>query len=333
VIGFAVALALAAILTPVARRVGLQAGFVDQPTGWKEHVDPTPHLGGTAVLAAASAGSLYTSGVRTAGVLLGVAWLFGFVGAADDVLNVDVRLRLLFEVIGAILVWSFGFGWQFSNDAWINLVATVLWVLAVVNAFNILDLMDGLASSVIIAVAGGIAALAWTQHNVATSAIALALVGASLGFLPFNVARPARIFLGDCGTMSLGLLVSALIPMAIGGAANEPPLLAPALLLFWIPLLDATYRALKRITHGVSLMTAGHDSLADRLQRKLTAPIRVALLAAGAQALCSGLGVGMIDSGVDVEVSAVPIVGSLLIVSAASLANTRAAVAAASSHK
>ena len=332
-IGFAIALALAATLTPVARRAGLHFGCVDKPTGWKEHHEPTPHLGGIAVLAAASAGSLATSEIRTVAVLLGLAWLFGLVGTADDVFNLDVRLRLLFEVVGAILVWSFGFGWQFSHQNWINLVGTVLWVVAVVNAFNILDLMDGLASSVVTAAAGGIAALAWAQHDLAASAVALALVGASLGFLPFNIARPARIFLGDGGTMSLGFLVSALIPMASGGAAHEPALIAPALLLFWIPLLDAAYRALKRISHGVSLMTAGHDSLADTLQRRLSAPLRVAVLAGGTQALCSGLGIGVIESGVEVEIAAVPIATSLVIVCAAAFSDTKAAVAPAPSRR
>jgi UDP-GlcNAc:undecaprenyl-phosphate GlcNAc-1-phosphate transferase len=187
------------------------------------------------------------------------------------------------------------------------------------NAFNIIDLMDGLASSMITASAGGLAALAWLENEPTTAVIALALVGASLGFLPFNTAGPARIFLGDSGTMPLGFLVSALIPLALGGAANHPTWLASAPLFFCIPLVDASWRALKRFGRGVSLMTAGHDSLADSLQRRVATPFRVAALLAGAQALCSATAVGLIElDGNSGLVAALVATASLLAVSAAS---------------
>jgi UDP-GlcNAc:undecaprenyl-phosphate GlcNAc-1-phosphate transferase len=329
VIGFAIAVTVAAVMTPFARRVGLRCGFVDRPTGWKEHVVPTPCLGGVAVLAAATAGALVAPSVRTVAVFFGLAWVFSLVGAVDDVLNLDVRLRLLFEAAGATCLWSLGFGWHLTNPKWIDLLATIVWVLVVVNSFNIIDLMDGLASSVIAAAASGIAVLAWAQHEPTTTAIALAVVGASLGFLPFNLTRPARIFLGDGGTMSLGFLVSALIPLALHGAGNGAPLIAPALLLFWVPLLDASYRVFTRVGRGVSLMTAGHDSLADTLQRRLLTPGKVSLLVCGVQGLFSSLGIGVIQSGVGAEVAAVPIASSLMVIYVLALVSVRPRVAPA----
>src|SRR5439155_7504513 len=112
-----------------------------------------------------------------------------------------------------------------------------------------------------------------------------------------------------------------------------PPLIMPALLLFWVPLLDASYRAFKRFSRGVSLMTAGHDSLADTLQQRISAPRRVALLVGSAQGLCSSLGIGVIESGVDSDIAAIPVAASFFIVSVASVASTRAVIAPAPSRK
>jgi UDP-GlcNAc:undecaprenyl-phosphate GlcNAc-1-phosphate transferase len=294
-IGFGLALTVAALLTVVASWVAERCGFVDHPIAWKTHTRPTPYLGGVAVLAGVTAGSVAAPNLHTVALLLGASWLLSIVGVVDDAMNLDVRLRLVFELLGGVFLWSLNLGWHFAGPHWINLLVTVVWVLACVNAFNIIDLMDGLATSVVATSAAGLALLACIENETTMSVIALASVGACIGFLPFNVAQPARIFLGDGGTMALGFLVSALIPIALHGGRGQPHAIAAGLLLFWVPFVDASYRALKRIRRRVSLMTAGHDSLADGLQRRLGTPLNVSVLVAGVQAVCSVLAVGAIE--------------------------------------
>jgi UDP-GlcNAc:undecaprenyl-phosphate/decaprenyl-phosphate GlcNAc-1-phosphate transferase len=318
-IGFGLALTVASLLTLPASWVAERCGFLDDPIAWKTHARPTPYLGGVAVLAGVTAGSVAAPNLDTVALLLGGSWLFSVVGVVDDAMNLDVRLRLIFELIGGAFLWSLNLGWQFSGSQWINLFVTVAWVVVCVNAFNVIDLMDGLATSVLIASAAGLALLACVENEMTTSVIALAAVGACIGFLPFNAAKPARIFLGDGGTMALGFLVAALIPIALQGGKDHPHAITAGLLLFWVPFVDATYRALKRMRRRVSLMTAGHDSLADGLQRRLGTPLNVSLVMAGAQAVCSGLAVGVIELRRDGDLAAISLmVTSLLVIYAAS---------------
>jgi UDP-GlcNAc:undecaprenyl-phosphate GlcNAc-1-phosphate transferase len=118
----------------------------------------------------------------------------------------------------------------------------------------------------------------------------MAVAGAALAFLPFNIT-PSRIFLGDGGTMSLGFLIAALVILSLDGADAKPESFLAAPLLFCVPLADAVWRALRRVKAGISLMTAGHDSFADQLQRRGVSPARVGLAFAVAQALLSTVAV------------------------------------------
>lgn len=316
-LGFVAALTIAAVATPVARRVALRRGLLDHPTGWKTHPSPTPYVGGIAVLAGVSVGALVAASARTTLLVLLVAWGLCVVGVADDARNLDVRLRLGLEAAAGVFLWVLNIGWHFAGSDGLNLLVTCIWVIGIMSAFNIIDLMDGLASSVMAICAGGLAVLAWLDDDLTTTAIALAIVGACLGFLPFNLISPARIFLGDGGTMPLGFLVAVLIPLALDGAAHNPTLLASAPLFFWIPLFDAAWRAAKRTGRGVSLMTAGHDSLADSLKSRVVTPARVALVACSAQTLCSGVAVSVVELEGDVEVVAAVVAGASLIVASA----------------
>ena len=290
-IAFGVALPTSFLANPVACRLARRWNQVDRPTDWKTHPGATPCLGGWAVLTGITAGFFVAPNTRT-GLLVVTAWLLSIVGIVDDRVNLDVRLRLMCELLAAIFLWRLNLGWQITDSQWLNLLLTVAWVLGVMNAFNILDLMDGVAGSVIATSAGAVALLGLMHHDVATTALAFATAGACAGFLPFNLAKPARTFLGDGGTMPLGFLASALIPLALNGATEKPFTFAVGLLLFGVPLIDAVLRALRRLRRRVSLMTAGHDSLADDLYRRLGTANRVALYLAGTQTVCSSFAVG-----------------------------------------
>ena len=293
---FALALFVAGALTPVARRAALACGLLDRPGGWKTHMHPTPFLGGAAVLAGVTTASLLAPDRRTVALLLGAGVILSLVGTIDDARHVDVRWRLLIELSVGCFLWACDLGWQLGAPEAVNLALTSLWVLTVINAFNIIDLMDSVATSILIASAIGVAVLAQLGGETTAAVMSISIVGAALGFLPFN-NKPSRIFLGDGGTMALGFLVAALVILAVDGAADDARLLVVAPLLFAIPLIDAVWRAYRRIKRGVSIMTAGHDSLANHVQRQVFTPGRVALVLAGGQAVFSGVAVISIRSG------------------------------------
>jgi UDP-GlcNAc:undecaprenyl-phosphate GlcNAc-1-phosphate transferase len=285
-IALGLALPASFLSTPVTCRLARRWNLVDHPTDWKTHPVPTPCLGGFAVLAGITAGSFVEPNTRTEWLLI-TAWLLSLVGFVDDRVRLDVRLRLICELLAAIFLWQLNLGWQIAGSQWLDLLVTAAWVLGVMNAFNILDLMDGVAGSVIASSAAAVALLGLMHNDVATAALGFATAGACAGFLPFNLAKPARTFLGDGGTMPLGFLASALIPLALHGATENPLAPAVGLLFFGVPLIDAAWRALRRLRRRVSLMTAGHDSLADDLCRRLGTTHRVSLYFAGAQTVCS----------------------------------------------
>jgi O-antigen ligase len=160
---------------------------------------------------------------------------------------------------------------------------------AVVNAFNLFDNMDGAASAMALVVAAGACILALVSGDSWVAAGSAALCGACLGFLPHNLASPARVFLGDGGSMPLGFAVAALVAGAARSA--EPSLLAllVGFLLVGIPALDTCLVIVSRRRRGVSILTGGQDHLTHRTRTRMRTARQVALVLGSAQALVSAL--------------------------------------------
>jgi UDP-GlcNAc:undecaprenyl-phosphate/decaprenyl-phosphate GlcNAc-1-phosphate transferase len=285
----AVAVALIAvwILTPVARRSAVRTGFYDHPVGYKAHADPTPYLGGAAVLAGfLPAAILFADGLGHFAPILGGAVALGVVGLLDDRSGIRPSLRILAEAIAATGLWAFDLGWSFSESSLVELVLTVIWIVGFTNAFNLMDNMDGAASTVACICAGGVAAQAIVGGDAELAALAFALSGACLGFLRYNLpaSGPARIFLGDGGSLPIGFIVAAAamnIPVESG--IGWPVVLVGALLLA-IPVLDTLLVVVSRTRRRIALVTAGRDHLTHRLRTRLQTPRRVDAALAAAQA-------------------------------------------------
>jgi UDP-GlcNAc:undecaprenyl-phosphate/decaprenyl-phosphate GlcNAc-1-phosphate transferase len=222
VTGLAVAIAVVYAATPLAIRVADRFQFYDHPIGYKGHARPTPYLGGAAVmvgfLLALLAFSTDDHG-RTLPLLGGMLVLWA-VGTLDDRRNLTVGVRVLVEVALAAMLWATDMGWDLGAGAGVDLVLTVLWVLAVVNAFNLFDNMDGAASVMALVVAAGVAIMGVVHDDTWLSIAGAALCGACIGFLPHNLTSPARIFLGDGGSMPIGFAVAALV--MVGSAEAVP---------------------------------------------------------------------------------------------------------------
>jgi UDP-GlcNAc:undecaprenyl-phosphate GlcNAc-1-phosphate transferase len=219
--GLALSLAVVYWSTPLAIRVADRFEFYDKPAGYKGHAAPTPYLGGAAVVSGFLLAILLLTGdwQRTLPLAGGVVVLWA-VGTVDDRRTVSPGLRVAIEVSLASALWILGLSWELGFGGVVDWTVSVLWVVAVVNAFNLFDNMDGAASSMACVVAGALAVLGIVNGDTWLSVVAAALCGACAGFLPHNLTSPARIFLGDGGSMPIGFAVAALAMIGVGDAVD-----------------------------------------------------------------------------------------------------------------
>nr|WP_272509634.1 hypothetical protein [Salinibacter ruber] len=206
------------------------------------------------------------AGVGTdVGLIGGGATLLFAVGVIDDLWGVGPTTKLAAQVGAAVLLMAAGHGFGPEWPLWASGPVTLVWVIGITNAVNLLDNMDGLAAGI-----GGIAAVALTAFAAAGGALPAALLGgtvggAALGFLWFN-AKPARIFMGDCGSLVLGYGVAALAVMGQGAVAAGPgvAVLAPICALA-VPILDTTLVTVARTQADRSVTNGGQDHTSHRL--------------------------------------------------------------------
>ena len=286
---FALAALIAFVATPVAIRVARATSFFDLPVGYKGHRSPTPYLGGAAVIAGFLAAAFAFGGdLGGLGLIIALAVGMWVLGTIDDRVNLPLLSRVVIEVGVAALLWGTGHGWSALDWAPGDLALTVFWVFAVMNAFNLMDNMDGAASTTAAVSAVGAGALALVVGQTPLAVLCFAIAGSCAGFLPHNLAGPARIFMGDGGSLPLGFLVASVVMAA--AAKNSPGLsaLVVAGLLVALVALDTTLVVFSRTRGGRGVLTGGRDHLTHRLVTKLGSPRRVALALGSAQlALCA----------------------------------------------
>jgi UDP-GlcNAc:undecaprenyl-phosphate/decaprenyl-phosphate GlcNAc-1-phosphate transferase len=288
VAAFLVSMAATLTLTPVAARLARRLDLLDHPGGHKHHAGPTPYLGGAAVaaglltigaLAAGANGELFT-------ILVG-ALVLGGVGLLDDIRTVPPAVRVMVEAGAGLSLWLVGVRAGLPDLAlWIDLPLTVVWTVCVVNAMNMIDNMDGLAAGVAAASSAGIAAIAAIEGDYLVASFAFAVAGASVGFLRYNLP-PARIFLGDAGSMLLGFLVAALTLKLDLDVRMDLARLLTVVLLAAVPLFDLSLVVLARVSRRRPPWIAGTDHTSHRLAHAGQGSMRLAMTFAGAQIVCS----------------------------------------------
>jgi UDP-GlcNAc:undecaprenyl-phosphate/decaprenyl-phosphate GlcNAc-1-phosphate transferase len=290
----ALAFGLPALLTfltvPLAIAAARRTGFLDSPRDYKAHLEPTPYLGGAAVLVAALPVSLLLDGqvADRYGPLLAATVFVALVGAVDDRLNLSPWLRLGLEALAAWFLWSKGLGWSFLGSDVLDLLLTIFWVTALVNAFNLMDNLDGAATTVASVSSAAVAVLALIGDDLPLALIAAALCGALVGFLRFNLAGPARIFLGDGGSMPIGLLVGASLMSVPTGNLAGWGAVAVATMIVGLPVFDTTLVIISRRRRGVPVLSGATDHTTHRLLAVLKTPPAVAAALAVVQTcLCA----------------------------------------------
>jgi UDP-GlcNAc:undecaprenyl-phosphate GlcNAc-1-phosphate transferase len=281
VIPLLVAAAVAALATPVVSRLAHALDVIDRPSERKVNLRPeVPLMGGLAValgcvmgMAAGLllAGEQSVETERLEGFLIGGSLLLAL-GAWDDRWGLGASPKLVVQIAAAAVAFRFGFqidfirepftGTGFELPGWIAWLATTVWIVAVTNAVNLIDGLDGLAAGLGAIIATTLTLICWQAGNPAGVIIGVALVGALLGFLPFNFS-PARIFLGDTGALFIGFSLSLL---AIEGYRKAALLtFVVPLLALAVPLLDTGLSILRRIKNRRPIFDADRLHMHHRL--------------------------------------------------------------------
>ncbi len=283
-------------LTPLAGGFAHRHGFLDQPGGHSTHSAATPTLGGLAIALAFVAVGIWAGGAdgQLVTVLAG-ATMLAVVGAFDDRRSLSPWLRLGLEAAAAVALWVVGVRAGLLGHTWFDLPLTVLWVMAVVNAFNMIDNHDGIAALVAAMSTLGIAAISISSGYHLVAAFSLAVAGACLGFFVHN-KPPATIFLGDAGSMFLGFLVAALALKVDLPEGSWVVRLAVAALLVAVPLFDEALVVVARIREHRPVMLGSTDHSAHRLRALGWSKNQVVVTMGGAQAVCSIAAFGVAEA-------------------------------------
>jgi len=251
------------------------SGLTDRPDGGRKTQDrPIPKLGGIAVAIAFTLVFLKAVGVSgeitafqlLASVLLPALVVAGL-GFIDDVRSLNPWIRLVAQTLLALLVWFMGTQVGFTRITVLDAVITVLWIVGLTNAMNLLDNSDGLAAStaLVASLGTGLVAVIYGQYFV--GALSFALAGTAAGFL-FHNWHPATVYLGDAGAYFLGFLL-AIVTLRLRpvGIALPWSALIPVLLVL-LPILDTTYVVIRRLVEGQHPFTPGRDHLSHLLMNR-----------------------------------------------------------------
>ena len=276
---------LSLLLTPLAARVGLRLNIADDPGGRRKHASRIARTGGIAIFVSFVVGVLITTRLdlprsdpneftRIGGLLIGLIVVFVF-GLLDDKFEFKPGLQFIAQAVASIIaIASLIFIERFNNPftnrevnlgqlaPWLIVPLALFWLMGMMNTVNWLDGLDGLAAG-IAAIFSAVLFVAMIQDTatqdpqLSIAPLPLALLGATLGFLPYNF-YPARVFMGSSGALTLGFALGCL--GIIGGAKMATVLLALA-----VPIIDVAWLIVSRIRHGTSPLQGGRDHLHFRL--------------------------------------------------------------------
>jgi UDP-GlcNAc:undecaprenyl-phosphate GlcNAc-1-phosphate transferase len=264
------------VITPVFRDIARKLKILDYPGGRKLQANPVAYLGGLAIITPITFGSfllLFTSlSVDLKQQLyLGLiipALAIAFIGLLDDIYQLLPLPRFISQsavgVVTSFMLYLSGAGVKVFDNQLLNTLATIFWVVAIINALNFIDNMDGLATSISIVASLAMFTLAYLNNQYLVAALSLAIFASCLGFLFWN-KRPASIYLGDTGALYLGFLLAA-ISIRIDLDNDSAPIRALVLILILaIPVIDTTQVVVSRIAKGQSPFQGGRDHISHLL--------------------------------------------------------------------
>ncbi len=264
---FLVALLLSLYGVPIARQAALKYGIVDAPDGRLKHQkEPVPYFGGLAIYLAFLMSLAFTFEFRqdVLGIILG-ATIVVMLGLIDDFGVLSPTTKLIGQLLAVFVLIKSGIRIQIAAlPEWLDLALTVLWMVGLINAFNLLDIMDGLSAGIGAISATCLLLAALLQGDQVIAFMLAALIGSLVGFLKYNW-QPARIYMGDTGAMFIGLLLGAMAMIGQFPSAHPLSLLTPVFIL-GIPIFDTLFVMYIRYQRGLPIFLGSPDHIALRLR-------------------------------------------------------------------
>ncbi|MZQ96455.1 MAG: undecaprenyl/decaprenyl-phosphate alpha-N-acetylglucosaminyl 1-phosphate transferase [Acidaminobacter sp.] len=273
---FVMSVMISYLMTPVAIRVAHAVGAIDVPKDERRvHSKPIPRLGGLAIFIAFMATYLAfnsMSGIKEMGLVAG-ALIIVVTGVFDDMKPISAKLKLAAQIAAALVLFFSGTRIDFLTNYFgasemiyvgmLSLPITIFWIVGITNTVNLIDGLDGLAAGISIIAASSLAYVAIVNGRVETALVTVLIVGSCLGFLPYNF-NPAKIFMGDTGSLFLGFMLAA---TSIDGSIKGATFLvfAAPILALGLPIFDTTFAILRRFLSGRPIMEADKGHLHHRL--------------------------------------------------------------------
>jgi len=292
---FMLSLGLSLYITPIVRKGALLYDIVDRPDGkLKNQTDPVAYLGGIAVYLAVLLTLALTFDLsrEILGILLS-GTIIVILGIIDDFKVLPPKIKFIGQAIAAFVLIKSGIYIKLVFlPLWINIILSFLWLMVITNAFNIIDVMDGLATGIGCLVSIILFIVAIMNQHVLIAILTIALAGALLGFLRYNF-EPAKIYLGDTGSLFIGLLLGALSMIGSYTQNNTIACLSPVIIL-GIPIFDTVFVTYIRWRRGIPIIYGSPDHFALRLRKWRFSTVQTVILSYAASLILGLLAIVML---------------------------------------
>ena len=322
VLCFLTALTISLYGTPVAARAAIRFGIVDIPNGGlKSHRGPIPYLGGLAVYVAfmLTMALVFDFDQRVLGLLL-AGTILVLLGLIDDFGVLGIWPKFMGQGFATLVLIKSDIAIHIGAlPDWANMTLTVVWLVGMTNAVNIIDIMDGLAAGTALIAAASLLAVAFINGQTQIALMTATLMGSLAGFLRYN-ASPASIFLGDTGSLFIGMMLGSLAMIGKYDRHNAIGYLSPLLILI-VPIFDTVYVMTLRVLKGVSPFRGSPDHFALRL-RRTGMPVRMVIGLAWAMGAAGG-GLAIFNLYLDETLSAFLMAGVAVFLTTCGLALSR----------
>ena len=276
IMSFVVTMIISALLIPIVIKVGKKLGIVAHKNKRTVHKVEVPRIGGYAIYISSLIGAvIFLKTDPQINAILIAGFLVFFVGLLDDVHDLSPKTKLIVELIAALIVIGYGNiylkGFDFVPDNWIPIIPgaiTVLWIVGITNAINLIDGLDGLSSGISIIVLFTISMTSLTSGRTDIASLSLVLAGSIMGFLFYNF-HPAKIFLGDCGALYIGFMISVISLLGFGYNVSTFFTLGAPIVVLMVPIMDTLIAIVRRKVHHKKFSEADKAHLHHNLMFKL----------------------------------------------------------------
>jgi UDP-GlcNAc:undecaprenyl-phosphate GlcNAc-1-phosphate transferase len=293
---FSLAFFLSLYGVPIARQAALKYGIVDEPDGRLKHQrEPVPYFGGLAIYLAFLMSLAFTFEFRqdVLGIILG-GTIVVMLGLIDDFGVLTPWTKLVGQLLAVFVLIKSGIRIEIAAlPDWVDITLTVFWMVGLINAFNLLDIMDGLSAGVGAVSASCLLIVALLQGDQTIAVMLVALLGSLLGFLKYNW-HPAKIYMGDTGAMFIGLLLGAMTMIERYPSDHPLSLLTPVFIV-GIPIFDTLFVMYIRYRRGLPIFWGSPDHIAIRLRHWGLSVPKIVITSYVATAIVGAIGLAMLS--------------------------------------